>query len=227
MTNFETNQAINKELSRLYLESSDLLINSWKTATQESPPERINEFGIVDEERYDTDNGILFICKETNAWDDEDFRNKLFFRNWMNGITRNGMPEGHHIHKHPQMWYNIGRWIRMIHDPEENVEALSMRREDIIQEIGVIAFTNVNKVRGSAYAGKSFDIVLNHPEPWKVIQKELEILKPKVVVCCGRGIHMLFMRNVVGFSGKLIDMPHPGARKKTQSMLLDLKEQLS
>lgn len=145
----------------------------------------------------------------------------------MNDIAINGMPEGHHIRKHPQMWYNIGRWNHLIHDPEESIEALSIRRKDIIPEIGLIAFTNVNKVRGSAYAGKSFDMLVNLPEPWKVIHKELEILKPKIVVCCGKNINLLFKKNITGYLGKLIDMPHPGARKNTQSMLLDLKNQLS
>lgn len=121
MPTVERNREINNELSKLYLESSDLLIKLWKEATKENAPERINEFGIVDEERYDADNGILFICKETNGWDDEDFNNKLYFRNWMHDITKNGMPEGHHIRKHPQMWYNIGRWNRLIHNPEESI----------------------------------------------------------------------------------------------------------
>lgn len=226
MSTVERNRKINAELSRLYLESSDLLINSWKLATNESAPERINEFGIVDEERYEADSGVLFICKETNGWDDDDFKNKLYFRNWMNDISRNGMPEGHHIRRHPQMWYNIGRWNRLIRNPKENIEALSMIREDIIPEIGLIAFTNVNKVRSGAYAGKSFDALCCHPDIWIVIQKELEILMPKFVVCCGRDIYYLFQRNIVSYSGKPIKMPHPGARKKTQSMLLELKNQL-
>ena len=161
MPTVEKNRIINKELSRLYLESSDLLINSWKTITKESPPERINEFGIIDEDRYNAEYGVLFICKETNGWSDEDFNNKLYFRNWMKDITKSGMPERHHIRRNPQMWFNIGRWNRLICNPEENIENLSMKGKEIVSEIGLIAFTNINKVRGGAYAGKSFDILSN------------------------------------------------------------------
>ena len=47
MPTVERNREINNELSKLYLESSDLLIKLWKEATKENAPERINEFGMI------------------------------------------------------------------------------------------------------------------------------------------------------------------------------------
>ena len=87
-----------------------------------------------------------------------------------------------------------------------------MSGEDIIPEIGLIAFTNVIKVRGSACVGKSCNVLCNHADTWIAIRKELEILKLKVVVCFGRDINRLFRINIIGFSGKLIRMPHPVSR---------------
>jgi hypothetical protein len=226
MASIEKNRTINQELSRLYCESSTLLIDDWKKVTKRSAPKRINEFGIIDERRYDTDNGILFICKETNDWSDKDFQNNHFFRNWMNRISKEGLPVGEHIQRHPQMWYNIGRWIRLIHHQDESIDFLSTKKDEVITEIGLIAFTNINKVRGLSSAGNSFNRLCKLESTWVVINKEIDILNPKVIICCGENICELFHCNVEGFSGKLIKMPHPGARVKTQNMLYQLKAQL-
>lgn len=58
----------------------------------------------------------------------------------------------------------------------------------------------------------------------EVLQKEIEIINPKVIVCCGTG--WVFDRCIQNYSGKVIYMPHPGARLNTKEMLVRLKKQI-
>ena len=89
MIDLDQNRKINAALSALYEEyCADYLTTYIQAFGDGNPPERINEFGIIDEERYDADNGILFIAKETNKWENENFHTGYFFREWMNSITK-------------------------------------------------------------------------------------------------------------------------------------------
>lgn len=73
MIDRDRNRKINAALSTLYERYSAAYLTAYiKAFRDENPPERINEFGIIDEERYDADNGILFVAKETNDWDNKD-----------------------------------------------------------------------------------------------------------------------------------------------------------
>ena len=80
MIDRDRNRKINAALSTLNEKYSAAYLTAYiKAFRDENPPERINEFGIIDEERYDADNGILFVAKETNDWDNKDFQNGYFF----------------------------------------------------------------------------------------------------------------------------------------------------
>ena len=68
MINIVRNQEINAQLSALYGKYTDSYLAAYISAFEDAdPPHRINEFGIIDEERYDADQGILFVAKETNG----------------------------------------------------------------------------------------------------------------------------------------------------------------
>jgi len=222
MVDIERNQQINKALSKLYEQYTPAFLAEWENAFKEPKPPRINEFGIIDERRYDTDNGILFICKETNGWDDKEFLNEPLFREWMNNISLNGLAGRKHIRKYPQMWYNIGRWALLLHNPLLDINELSEYK--FLNEIGTIAFTNINKVRGKESAKKEYSQLAYTDVVGEVLRKEIEIIKPKIVVCCGTGT--VFRHHIKGFDGKLICMEHPGARGGTEKMLNGLKSQL-
>ena len=59
MIDRDRNRKINAALSTLYERYSAAYLTAYiKAFRDENPPERINEFGIIDEERYDADNGI-------------------------------------------------------------------------------------------------------------------------------------------------------------------------
>ena len=135
MIDLDRNRKINAALSALYEEyCADYLTTYIQAFGDGNPPERINEFGIIDEERYDADNGILFVAKETNDWDNKDFQNGYFFRKWMNSITKQGLSG--HAKEHPLMWYNIGRWVSLLDNPSQSIPSLAEEKCDAIKKLG-------------------------------------------------------------------------------------------
>lgn len=220
MIDSKENELINIKLDTLYKKYTPDFLDEWNKAFDDVPPSRINQFGIIDIQQYDNTNAILFICKETNGWDNEDYSNGCLFRQWMCDITKNGI-EGK---AHPNMWYNIGRWIMLMNNPEKSLDEIACIKSEAIQYIGKIAFTNINKVRGKKDSKKEYNQLAKTPVVGEVLRKEIEIINPKIIVCCGTG--WVFDKHVSEFSGKIIYMPHPGARTSTEKMLMQLKEQL-
>ena len=225
MINVSKNSEINKDLQSEYEKVTLDYLKAWSLAFEsDTPPCRINEFGIVDESRYDTDNGILFIGKETNGWKDEDFNNNCLFRNWMKTISINGLPHNSHIKKHPTMWYNIGRWATLILDPNKSLIDIANMREDAISSLGLISFTNINKVRGNNVSGKEYEDLTSMIVVNDLLTKEIKILNPTTIVCCGT--YSKIEPIIQDFKGKIIKMPHPAARKTTLNMLEELQSQI-
>lgn len=226
MIDRKLNKRINEELQQNYFSITEEYLNEWKKAfPKESSPGRINEFGIIDEYRYDAENGILFIYRETNGWSNEDYEEGSLFRSWMGDISRNGLEGRGHIKKHPNMWYNIGRWITLIENPNTPLEEIASMKDAAIRAIGKIAFTNVNKVRGYNNIGKEYNTLAHSFIAGEIIKKEIEIINPKTIVCCGTCRPVLKL--IPNYAGKIILMPHAGARKKTIDMLITLQEQLA
>lgn len=215
------NRGINARLSRLYEEHRVSCLAAYEEAFQDlDPPRRINEFGIVDENRYDTGRGILFVAKETNGWRNEDYAAGILFRTWLRDMAEHGLSG--HAKRHPVMWYNIGRWAALLDDPSQNVEELA--REKTVEKIGTLAFTNINKVRGGNRSADSYWSLACAPVTGELLRMELTILRPRVIVCCGT--HREFLYHVPDFDGLVIHMPHPGARIRTKAMLEQLAAQL-
>lgn len=221
MVNQTINRHINAKLSELYLRFSDRYLASYTEVFQDDdPPCRINEFGIIDEERYDHENGILIIAKETDGWSNEDYASGLLFRGWMKDITYNGLHD--HARRHPIMWYNMARWVSFVADPEQQIDKLA----DLypIAEIGRVAYTNMNKVRGGSQSGMQYWQMATMDISGEILREEIAILQPKIIVCCGT--YREFIHHIPHYSGIVIDMPHPGARKNKLDMLRTLASQL-
>ena len=223
MIDRDRNRKINAALSTLYEKYSAAYLTAYIQAFGDvNPPERINEFGIIDEERYDADNGTLFIAKETNGWENENFQKGYFFREWMNSITKQGLSG--HAKKHPLMWYNIGRWASLLDDPSQSIPALAEAKSEAIEKIGTIAFSNINKVRGKEQAKNEYASLAYHDMSGMLLREELSIIQPKMIVCCGT--YYEFAYHVRDFNGPVIAMPHSGARKNTITMLEQLRASL-
>lgn len=224
MIDCKKNAQINAQLQALYEEYTADFLKEWSAAFQEKPPCRINEFGIIDEQRYDTHNGILFIGRETNDWSDKEYADGCLFRSWMGEITRNGLAGHGHISLHPNMWYNVGRWTILLRSPSLKVEELAGMKPEAIHAIGTISFTNINKVRGKSRIGKEYYTLSHSAIVGEVLRREINIIRPKTIVLCGT--EGPFHEHVQGFTGNVICMPHPGARKSTAAMLKELKRQM-
>lgn len=218
------NTLINAKLKALYEEYTPDFLSAWTDSFGEKAPCRMNEFGIIDIHRYNPQNGILFVGRETNGWSDEDYENGCLFRDWMCDIARNGVHGRGHVSKHPNMWYNIGRWALLLQSPDMSIDELARMKDEAINAIGTIAFTNINKVRGKNKIGKEYNKLAYTEVVKTLIQKEVAIIKPKALVTCGT------WRPVASFlpdyKGKIICMNHPGARKSSKAMLEELKAQL-
>lgn len=217
------NRSINEALDALYEKYRESYLMAYIEAFADAdPPHRINEFGIIDVERYDADKGILFLAKETNGWSNEDYINGVLFRGWLEGIIKNGLSG--HVKRHPIMWYNIGRWASYLNDQTQSIAALANEKAEVISAIGTVAFTNMNKVRGMAQAQKEYWKLAYTDITGSLLREELAILQPKIIVCCGT--YYEFKHHIPDYKGILIDMPHPGARTSTLEMLEQLAAQL-
>lgn len=231
MINKEENERKNVQLLNLYNENKDgFLLEYIKIYKDENPPDRLNEFGIVDTENYDGDIGVLFIAKESNGWSNEDFEKNKTFRQWLHDISSsNNFEKDSHTQKHPTMWYNVGRWAKFLTTDHDDIEALSSQKIEALSAIGRIAYTNVNKVRGSSSSGKMYDKIAKSDVARKLLGKEIEIIKPKIIVCCGtyntvkETIKNKKIKNEIIENIKVIAMPHPASRINKFKMLEDLK----
>lgn len=215
------NIRINERLQALYEAYTPRYLAAWSDAFGEPAPSRINEFGIIDPKRYHQAQGILFIGRETNGWSDQAYARNCLFRSWMCDISRNGIQDRGHISRHPNMWYNIGRWALFLQSREPSVGALASVKEEAIDALGTIAFTNVNKVRGKNKIGREYQKLAGSAVTKELLQKEVEIITPKVIVACGTWWPAASI--LPDYEGRIIDMNHPGARKSTEAMLRELK----
>ena len=216
MVDKEINGRINAELDAIYKSFSAEFLSEWSAAFGAQAPEYINNFGIVDTERYDAERGVLFIGKETNNFSHNHYRDWLYWLSKQSSLCGTDVT--------PNMWYNAGRWAYALAHPEARVQEIAGQRAESLSHIGTVAFTNVNKVFGRAQSKKEYYRVAFSDVAGKVLLGEIEILKPQTVVCLGTGD--VFSHFVGNFDGKVIFMPHPGARKNTQDMIRRLKEQM-
>lgn len=221
MIDLKENELINVNLAALYKKFTPDFLKEWEKAFEKKAPPRINEFGVIDIEKYDADSGVLFIGKETNGW---NFSEGCLFRKWLEDITKYGFTKGSHVKKHPQIWYNVGRWSALLKYPDISAGELASLKSEVLPAIGNIAFTNINKVYGYKQSKDGYYRVALSCVAGEVLRQEIEIIKPKAVVCCGTG--EIFLHHVKNYSGKVIFMPHPAARASTEEILAELKKQL-
>jgi len=223
--NMSNSAAINNMLSKLYNQYTSDFLSEYRCAFHDdNAPSRINEFGIIDETRFDTNHRILIVAKETNGWRNEEFDEGILFRTWMEEISLSGLQGHDHIRKYPTMWYNIGRWITLIQYPETDLTTLSKEKRNALTAIGTAAFTNINKVRGNNKSGKAYKQMSYSDIAGTVLREEIEIIQPKVVLCCGT--YSPFHYHMPNYNGKVFIMPHPAARKSSSEMLNDLLQQI-
>ena len=226
MIDIKKNNETNEKLSKLYLRYNDAFLAAYTEAFKAAPPPRINEFGIINTQKYDADNGILFIGKETNGWSDEDFKRGILFREWMRDISLNGLGGRGHVKRHPTVWYNMGRWAESILRPEATSEELAAMKQEALRALGCVAITNINKVRGLNVSKEEYAALAYSDVAGTVLREEIDILKPKVIITCGnfRVVCYHLQNTDIWANGTVvIEMPHPAARLSSKKMIDDLK----
>ena len=211
--------AINEKLEKIYEKNHKEFAAIWASSFQEREPKQWNVFGVVDEEKY---ANILFIGKETNGWGHEELEKKDLFLPWLRDVS-DGKLRGEIVSKHPQVWYNVGRWTKRIVQ-DGTTEELLLQKGEALEGIKYIAFTNINKLWGHNASGKAYRQVKESAIAADMLQQEIKELNPKVIVLCG--IEKEYVAHMVVENVKVIEMPHPSARKSKRDMLDLLEKQL-
>lgn len=241
MVNKKENMRINNELKKIYEKNKEKHLDIWKECYCEKPPTRINEFGIIDINRYETKNGILVIGRETNGvegWFNNNSDNDLFI-NWMREISINGLKnQDGCVKKHPNIWYNTARYILTVRGEKDSY--LDYDKDNLLNILGTVAFTNINKVGGSSSSGKSYWKMYKKPDVIKLIVEEIEIIKPRYIILCDKyfakfltveNAEKLFEKECPALkecieNNRLYVVPHPAARISKEKMLNELEKQI-
>ncbi len=231
MINAGKNKALNRKLLDLYHQKTDAFLQEYKKAFSDdkNPPDRIGIFGIVDENWYDTDNGILVILKETNGWSNEDFRTGNTYIDFVRAISEKGRAVNDGREREERvtmtMWYNLGRWITAIKSPQKSTDEIAGLYDEVLDTLGTVAITNVNKVRGSESSGDAYFAMAQSDLAMDTIKEEIVILNPGTIMFCGT--YWLFedsyMKELEKKGIKILDLWHPAARKSKTEMIDKVK----
>lgn len=231
MINANKNKVINKKLLNLYHQKTDIFLQEYKKAfsDDQNPPDRIGIFGIIDENQYDTDNGILIILKETNGWGNEDFQSGNTYVDFVRTISEQGktVNDGRKQKERVSMtmWYNLGRWITVIQNPQISTDEIAELYDEALKKIATVAITNVNKVRGYESSRKAYFDMVQSDLIIDTIKEEIAILNPGTIIFCGT--YWLFedsyIKELQKAGIKILDMWHPAARKSKREMIDTVK----
>ncbi len=231
MIDVNKNEKLNQKLRTLYCDATNKFLEEYEKAFGDKAP-GINTFGIADEESYDEDNGILVILKETNGWNDKDFQEKTTYIDFVYDVIKKGssINDGREAAERVtmNMWYNLGRWITAIKEPDKEPKEIAEMHDEAIKALGAAAYTNVNKVRGYARSDKEFWEIAKSEIAINTIKEEIKILNPKTIIFGGTlwifensYINELRQKGI-----KVLDMWHPAARKSNVEMIEEVQKQM-
>lgn len=217
------NERKNAKLNELYHEKTREFLEAWHKHYNFKSIERINEFGIINVDCYDADNGILFIGKETNGW---DYSEGITFRQWVEKMAKHNVVSGKIAAKHPQIWYNLSRWAIFITNPQIDKSELVKSKD--ISGLKRVAITNFNKAEGESASGKEFWNLIKEDIVVCLLSREIDIIKPNLIVLCGmKKNYIPQIVQKIDRRIKIIEMPHPSARNISKmDMILRLENEL-
>lgn len=171
--------------------------------------------GAVDPGTYATaPTRLVFVLRETNEADAS--------RDW----TLAGFLRGGAKCTRPATWCNVARWTRAILTglpPHEPVRADLAFRKDWLQWIAAV---NLNKAGGSTQS--DLDVVRQKArESAAELRKQIGILDPDLLVCCGRGTDDV-VREVLETTAdpRIVAMRHPAAHRPPRELYAELVEKV-
>lgn len=226
------NKHINQELKALYKSVEKEFLDEHEKAFGFRYPGLL-DFGIIDEESYDTENGILIVMKEANDWNKAnwDEHNDTWGYTYLD-FARD-MSEGFISMRYGmQTWYNLGRYVMAVRFPERPTAEICALHGEALSELRHAAVTNLNKATGYESSRKEyFKLIWENETAIKTFAAELKILKPKTILfCLGKGgtwiFEDAFMDDLRAKGCTIIDAWHPAATKGNANMIDAIKEQL-
>lgn len=228
MINSAQNKRINQELNALYKSVEKEFLDAHEKAFGFRYPGLLH-FGIIDEESYDAENGILIVMKEANDWAVADYKSGYTYLDFARDMRNGAVTLEHGM----QTWYNLGRYIAAVRSPERpTAEICALYGEDALSELRYTAVTNLNKATGFAVSGKEYyDLIHQSDIAIHTFIEEVQILNPKTILfCLGKGETWIFedsfMDSLRAKGCTIIDTWHPAATKGNAKMVDDVKEQL-
>lgn len=228
MVNPTQNKRINQELKALYKRVETDFLDAYEKAFGSRYP-GLHDFGIIDEESYDAENGILIVMKEGNNWEASGYDSRYTYLDFARDMRNGAVTLEHGM----QTWYNLGRYIAAVRAPERpTTEICALYGGDALSELRHAAVTNLNKATGYAASGKEYYNLLHQSDiAIHTFTEEVNILQPKTILfCLGKGETWIFedsfMDSLRAKGCTVIDTWHPGARKSTAEMIDNVKEQL-
>lgn len=228
MVNVAKNRELTAQLKELYERVQPAFLDEHEKAFGHRDP-RINEYGIISEEDYNADNGILILLKEGNDWAEKDYQDGYVFRDFAHFVmTGKWINHDGKLWFNPTPWYNLGRWLAAIKEPQKPAKEIAEMYLDAVHCLSAAAITNVNKANGYAASGKEFVKVAQSEIAVRTLKEEIEILKPKMIIF-GSTAWVLeeSYRNQLREQGCiLLEMCHPGAYISKTKMIEELRKQL-
>lgn len=186
----------NDQIKELLCEKRIDLIRADKTSS--ITPNGICFDGIVCEDCYDLQpKKLLFLLKETNGNDSKGNAPKQYqdwnYRAWLENQQHKNIPEPNFGNKELyRTFYNLGIIVDVFYGGEGSVEEETVRKN-----LGKTAIVNLKKTwGGAATSWKSLNQYLQNDDVRKTLLREIDIIKPDVVVCGGKMEVMNFAKEI-------------------------------
>lgn len=222
MTDTARNRELNARLEKLYERVQPAFLEEQEKAYGYRDL-RINEFGIISEENYDAGQGILIVLKEPSGWSEKDLQDGFLYREFAHGIMAGKW-------KAPTMtpWYNLGRWLAAIKEPQKETQEIADMFDDALRYLSAAAITNINKTNGYTVSGPEFEKIAQSEVAVRTLKEEVDILKPRIILFCGTAwvLEEAYLDQLREHGCILLDMWHPGARISKTGMIEELRKQL-
>ncbi len=233
MVNTEKNRTLNTQLEKLYERVQTEFLDEHEQAYGFRIP-RLLRCGIIEEEAYDADQGILIVLKEANDWiDDGTAADGNDFLGFVRCLIEKGAEIN--VDRKPAervrmvTWYNLARWIVALVNPEKSSNEIAQMYGEALAALGKAAITNVNKATGFARVDKRYYQIAKSEVAIKTLKEEIELLAPKTILFCGAAwvLGEDYRAKLREKGCAVLEMCHPGARIAKTTMLDDLRGQLA
>jgi hypothetical protein len=123
---------------------------------------KIAKDGILNPSKFDRNNGILFILKETNG-----------YAKPLSELLEDGP-------RH-QMWHTLSRWAYGLQNPD--IQFHTLTKSQLTEALHKVAVINLKKIPGKAVA-KPSEILAAAKRDHQFLLKQIKCINPKLIITC-------------------------------------------